>query len=120
MIACLLFLVVPFLAEPSNASPRLALHVTPAIASAPATLLVRASVAPNAGNRAIEIVADSESYYRSSVRQLDGDRAPRTALLELYDLPGGDYEVTAQLTNANGQRIVARCHVIVVGSLAGR
>jgi len=81
----------------------LTLRVTPAVAFAPANLLVCATIEANASNRAVEIVAESESFYRSSQMQLDGDSAPRMASFELRSLPAGEYEVRAVLIGAAGE-----------------
>jgi len=43
----------------------------------------------------LAIVADSDRFYRSSTIELDGDRAPKTVMLEYRSLPPGKYEVTA-------------------------
>jgi hypothetical protein len=56
------------------------LHISPSVSTAPATFKVRATVPPDADNRAITFSADSESFFRSSEVQLDGDKAPRTIL----------------------------------------
>ena len=48
-------------------------------------------------NRAVEIVAESADFYRSSQIQLEGDKAPRTTNFEFRSLPPGTYEVRALL-----------------------
>ena len=67
---------------PLNAGERLTLGVSPPVAFAPATVMVRATVEANPDNRAIQIVAESQDFYRSSEIPLDGDRAPRTSVVE--------------------------------------
>ena len=64
------------------------MRVSPAIAFAPANLIVRATVQAHESNRAIEIVAESDSFYRSSEIQLEGDHAPgrRITNLSLTDV----------------------------------
>ena len=75
-----LFGILMFTATlPVGAGERMTLKVSPAIAFAPANLIVRAMIEADAGNRAITIVAESDDFYRSSQIQLDGDHAPRTA-----------------------------------------
>jgi hypothetical protein len=103
------------------AGEKLDLKVSPAVAFAPANLVVRTMVESDAENRAIEIVAESDDFYRSSQVQLDGDRAPRTNLFEFRSLPPGTYEVRAKLLGAGGeQRAAMRQQVNVISSAAGR
>jgi hypothetical protein len=65
----------------------------------------------------MEVVADSDGFYRSSAIQLDGDRAPKTTTFEFRSLPSGEYDVTAVVIGADGQRrALARAHVNVIGS----
>jgi hypothetical protein len=104
-------------ALPLNASERLAIAVHPRQSFAPASLVVRVHITPDVANRALEVVAESEDYYRSSRIQLDRDGAPATSLLEFRSLPGGDYDVRAILIDSTGrQRASAREHVIVIPS----
>jgi hypothetical protein len=104
-----------------GAGERIMLKVSPAVAFAPANLVVRATIPADADNRAIEIVAESDDFYRSSEIQLEGDRAARTNLFEFRSLPPGSYEVRATLVGANGQsRAMIRRQVNVIASGAGR
>jgi hypothetical protein len=100
-----------------GAKEQLSIRVSPAISFAPANLVIRTSVEPDASNRAMEVVADSDGFYRSSAIQLDGDRAPKTTTFEFRGLPPGEYDVTAVVIGADGQRrALARAHVNVVES----
>ena len=99
---------------------RMTLRVSPAVAFAPANLVVRATIPANESNRAVEIVAESETFYRSSEIQLEGDHAPRTSMFEFRSLPPGTYEVRATLRGNNGeQRSTLRQQVNVMASGAG-
>jgi len=102
-----------------RALEKLQLQVTPAVSLAPAYVVVRAIVEHDPENRQLEIVADSESFYRRSVVDLDGAQAPKVNELQLIDLPSGEYDVTAALYTANGQRTLAR-RTIEVMSLGSR
>jgi hypothetical protein len=94
---------------------KLTLRVTPAVAFAPANLIVRAMIVADASNRAVEVVAESVDFYRSSEIQLDGDQAPRTNTFEFRSLPPGTYEVKATLIGPSGkQRALAYSQVNVV------
>ena len=71
--------------------------VSPAQSFAPTNLTIRVHVEPDADNRALEVVAESGAYYRSSRMQIDGAEAPRTISFEIRNLPGGDYDVRGAL-----------------------
>ena len=84
---------------------RLTVRVSPAVAIAPADLTVRATVVADAANRSVEIIAESEAFFRSSEIPLNGDEAPRTSRIELKGLPGGIYQVRAVLKGAGDEAI---------------
>jgi hypothetical protein len=90
-------------ASPLGAGEPMTIKVSPAVAMAPATLKVRASIESNAENRAIEVVVDSPDFYRSSLIELEGEYAPRTTVFEVQNLPGGRYVVTTRLLGSSGQ-----------------
>ena len=95
---------------------KLQLQVSPSISMAPASVIVRAIVERNAENRELEIVADSEDFYRRTVVDLDGDSAPKVNELRLIDIPGGEYEVTATLYDSRGAHTVARRSIMVMSN----
>ena len=101
-------------AWPLNADEPLKVGVSPAMAFAPATVRVRATVEANPENRAIQIVAESPEFYTSSEIPLDGEHAPRTTIVEFRSLPGGTYRVTAVLIRTN-DRTTASQQLNVVG-----
>ena len=93
---------------PADGGEPLTLTVTPVQSFAPARVRIRARIEPSAVNRVLTLVADGSEFYRSSEFQLDGEDAPKTFELFLADLPGGEYDVYAYLTDALGrQRAVA-------------
>ena len=103
-----------------GAGERMMLKVSPAVAFAPANLVVRATIPADADNRAVEIVAESDDFYRSSEIQLEGERAARTSTFEFRSLPPGTYEVRANLLGADGRsRAMIRQQVNVLASGAG-
>jgi hypothetical protein len=105
---------------PLGAGERITMKVSPAVAFAPANLVVRATILADADNRAVEIVAESDDFYRSSEIQLEGDKAARTSMFEFRSLPPGTYEVRASLVGANGERrAMIRQQVNVLQSGAG-
>ena len=112
--ACWLMLAA---ATRADVGERLTMAVSPWQSFAPATLTVRVHVTPDAGNRALEVVADSGDYYRSSRIQLDGTEAPLTIVVEFRGVPGGEYEVRGALIDGAGRaRALVRKQVIVIGS----
>jgi hypothetical protein len=103
------------------ANGSLSMRVSPAMSFAPANLVIRTRIEPDADNRAIEVIADGEDFMRSSMMQLEGDRAPKTAVFEFRSVPTGEYQVTASLIGADGKRrAMERTHVNVIASAASR
>src|SRR6266542_2885757 len=103
-----------------GASAKLIIQVSPAMAFAPANLRVRTMIEADVENRSVEVVAESEDFYRSSEVHLDGDRAPRTSVFEFRSLPPGAYDVTVKLLNASGRtRAFARSRISVMPSGSG-
>lgn len=104
-----------------GASDRLAIRVSPSVAFAPATLSVRTTIEADAGNRSVEIVAESEDFYRSSEMQLDGETAPRTAMFQFRSLPTGEYAVRAILKGPGGHEIATvqqKVNIVESGKVA--
>jgi hypothetical protein len=106
---------------PIGAGERITMKVSPAVAFAPANLVVRAMIEADAENRAVQIVAESPDFYRSSEVYLEGDKAARTSMIEFRNLPSGTYEVRALLLGVGGrQRAFARQQVNVISSGTSR
>jgi hypothetical protein len=101
----------------AGAGERMTLKVSPAVAFAPANLIVRTTIEADADNRAIAIVAESDDFYRSSEVRLDGDHAPRTNSFEFRSLPPGTYQVKAMLIGPDSEpRATARQQINVMSS----
>jgi hypothetical protein len=101
----------------AGAGEKISLKATPEISFAPAHLVVRTAVEPDADNRALEVVIDSPDFYRSSLIQLEGDQAPRTAVVEFRGVPGGNYEISARLLGQSGEsRGIARRVIDVIAT----
>jgi hypothetical protein len=104
MVRTAVILLMLSITLPVNAGEPLAVRLTPNVALAPALLTVRAVIEADADNRALEVVAVSSDYYRSSVVPLDGANAPRLNVIEFKNLPPGTYEVTSILIGTSGER----------------
>ena len=105
----------------ASANQPLAIKVSPAVSFAPANLIIRTSVDPDADNRSLQVVAESDDFLRSSSITLEGDRAPKTTQFEFRSLPPGEYAVSVILTGADGrQRAMSRTQARVVESGAGQ
>ena len=117
MRVCVFALVMATTTLRAGPAEKLTLRVTPAVAFAPANLIVRAMILADSANRAVEVIAESPEYYRSSEIQLNGDQAPRTTTFEFRSLPPGAYEVKAVLLDTTGQeRAAAFQQVNVIAS----
>lgn len=107
-----------FLTSSLGAEQKLTLNVTPQQSFAPANLLVRLTIEPDSANRVVEVVAESGEFYRSSQVTIEGDRGPRTVLLQFHNLPGGAYEVKGIVSDETGKETasdVQRVDVIDTG-----
>ena len=106
---------------PLGAGERITIKVSPAVSFAPANLIVRTMIVADADNRAVEIIAESPDFYRSSEIQLEGDKAPRTTMFEFRSLPSGTYEVRANLIGVGGQqRAFVRQQINVIAGGSGQ
>jgi hypothetical protein len=91
-------------ALPVDAGEPMTIAVSPLQSFSPTDLRIRLRVEPSVDNRWLEVVADSLDFYRSSRIQMDGERAPKTIVLEFRSVPSGQYEVTGELMNSQGLR----------------
>ena len=101
---------------PVGAGEPITMKVSPAVAFAPANLVVRATIDADAANRAIEIIAESSDFYRSSEIQLEGDKAARTTTFEFRSLPSGHLRSARDALRPSGKRGVVRQQVNVMAS----
>ena len=121
-LAVFAVLTVTILARPGTltATNKLSMRLSQTVASAPAEVIVTATVERGADNRALEIAAESEDFFRSSLVTLDGDQAPRTTQLSFKNLPSGEYVVVAVLHGSHGERTFERRTFIVMPSVGAR
>ena len=102
------FLTGIFLAAaPINGTESLRMSVSPAQSLAPAYLRVRVTVEPNAVNRTVAVVAESENYYRSSEMPLEGEEGPRTIVFEFPAVPSGEYQIRGLVGDAKGHEVAS-------------
>jgi hypothetical protein len=121
MRACLIALLMATTTLRAGSAEKLTLRVTPAVAFAPANLIVRTMILADRENRAVEVIAESPEYYRSSEIQLNGENAARTTTFEFRSLPPGSYQVKALLRDSTGQeRAAAFQQVNVIASGGAR
>jgi hypothetical protein len=104
----------------ANGDAQLRLAVSPAQSFAPSNLNIRARLVPSPENRALMIIAESDEFYRSSQIALEGDHAPATITFEFRGVPGGDYIVSAVLTDSVGRRRAIAEQKVSVIEAAGR
>ena len=104
-------------ANSTTAIEKLTLRVSPNVSSAPSTVIVKATVTRDAGNRSLFIEAESGAFYRSSEVQLDGDKAPLITEIQLKNLPGGEYTVKAVLRDNAGDETTVRRTALVLSNL---
>ena len=97
----LLLLAVPMV---GGGSAALKMDVSPTVSRAPAAVRVRVPVNSSPEDRALRVVAESDTFYRSSEVQLDGADSDGVNTFEFRDLPSGLYQVTGVLVNARGTR----------------
>ena len=116
-IAALLLTV----AFPADAGEWITMAVSPRQSIGPTNLTVRVRLQPSAENRALEIVADSGGFYRSSQIQLAGERAERMVVVEFRGVPSGDYQISGVLLNSLGRtRAIDRQQAFVLPGLGDR
>jgi hypothetical protein len=82
---------------------RLELRARPAFAFAPSDVQMEFSIAPDAANRTLEVSAESDDFFRSSVMELEGEHAPRVVSIRYQGLPAGDYSLRGALLNGEGR-----------------
>jgi hypothetical protein len=101
LLSCVLFVAAA--GAVGVGGERVKIAVTPAYSFAPSYMRVRVRLEPNADNRVLAIIAESEGFYRRSEVQLDGDEAPASIEMAFPDVPGGEYEIKAVLIDNRGK-----------------
>ncbi len=104
LVAVVLALVGISAPRRTAAAEGLVLAITPAYATAPGFIRVTATIDVSSENRYLEIVADSEGFFRSSRIPLNGAAAPRRTVVMLQNLPPGEYEIRGVVEGSAGVR----------------
>jgi len=115
-VLCVL-LTLAFLALPVGAGDRLKIYVAHSVTLAPADVLIQAIVQPNSDNRALEVVADSATFFRSSTLPLEGENGPRVSSIRFLRLPAGAYDVTVRVLSVDGREIARQSDQLLIGGL---
>ena len=95
---------------------RLRIDVWPNVSQAPANVRIRAIVEPNSENRSLTIAADSGDFFRSSYVPMSGIDAAEITETMLKGLPGGEYEISATLVDAQNRTIIERRSITVTSN----
>jgi hypothetical protein len=104
----------------ASGGEQLKVSASPIVSFAPSTVRVQVRIVPSDDNRGLEIVAESDEFYRSSQVQLDGGLSPAVIMFEFRELPGGEYHVYGILTDSSGhRRAVTQQRVRVVATGLG-
>jgi hypothetical protein len=111
--------VVIIWSMPISGRDPLQLQVSPTVSRAPAFLTVRATIDPSDDNRALQITAESNDFFRSSQVSLDGANSSPLSVFEFRNLPTGTYQVTGVLIGAHGPRGTALRTARVEPSVGG-
>ena len=99
-----ILIVVCWLALPATGGSEekpVTITVRPGACVEPCSVRLVVRVAPDDSNRSIVIVAESETFYRSSTRPLEGAEAPAVQELLLNQLPAGRYDVRVVVRRTN-------------------
>ena len=107
-------IALAILGSPVNAGDRLDVRVSPTAALAPAEILIQTTVERDTNNYAMEIVAESEDFYRASTVQLNGVEAPRVATTCFSNLPAGLFEVRVSVLAKDGRVLATTKRLLVV------
>lgn len=83
--------------------------------AAPATVPMTIAVEPGEKNRVLVVEVDSDSYFRSSGVELDGEKEKRLHSLEFRSLPAGEYTLRAEVRSKTGVLGTATGGLVVTG-----
>jgi hypothetical protein len=99
LFACVLIALAPAV----HGRERLEIRARPSFSFAPAELQLEFRIAPDSANRGLFVSAESDAFYRSSLIELEGERAQQVVSIRYQSLPAGDYSVRGALIDAEGR-----------------
>ena len=113
----LVALALMTLAPVVDGRERLEIRARPAFSFAPAEVQLEFRITPDSENRGLVVSAESDAFYRSSLIELEGERAQRVVSIRYQSLPAGDYSVRGALIDAEGhERAVVEKQITVMTS----
>jgi hypothetical protein len=107
-------LLLTLLSLPVLGDERITMRVSPNVSFAPARILVRATIERSEDNRALQVVADSPDYYRSTTLHLDGQSAARLNEVRFRNLPVGSYRITVNLLGVGDEVLATANQALIV------
>ena len=116
--ASLLFgLALLGMAAPATSRAALELRARPAFSFAPSYIQLDFVISPDRGNGALDVIAESDAFYRSSRIELEGERAPRILSIRYEAVPAGDYSVRGVLLDRTGrERVMVEKQITVMAT----
>jgi hypothetical protein len=91
-------------------------RLSASVATAPATVVVTATVVRDERNRMLVLAAESDDFFRSSAIELNGENEARRHQLWLKELPEGHYVISAELQGTTGVRALGTAFLEVRGA----
>jgi hypothetical protein len=101
----LLVMTLAVAASARAADHSLEMHVSPTVALAPSDVMIDMTVERRESNHRLDVMLDSDGYFRSSSIDLDGERSARVISVRFRQVPAGRYEVRVELLNGEGQAV---------------
>jgi hypothetical protein len=100
----LLCVLIAGMGWPAAAGEALTARVRPSVGIAPSDVVIQVFIEPNELNRSVTYVIDSDTFYSSSMTELNGERAPRERDVTFRMVPAGAYQVRVTLNGTKGER----------------
>jgi hypothetical protein len=112
------YLMIPGLVVVSavalSAGESLKVRVGSRISMAPADATVYVTLPSQSDNRTLIVSVESDSFFRSSSVQLDGEESAHLMMINFRQLPAGSYDIAAHVIGSNGRtKEVAHCELEV-------
>lgn len=92
------------------------LSASPTVGFAPFSTRVKVTITRAAVNRAACVEVDGPHYFQSDCWDHVGEGAPLTTWKMFYDMPEGEYAITATVERADHSTSIATVNVIAKGA----